>query len=440
MNELIVLATIGFITTVGYTIIRGFNLLSSKENLFAIACSYGLGVGLITSQLYLYSRMQVPWMVEYIFTPWLLIIGWIVIKKRKDIVFSLPKFTSLRLVDTLLIIGIILTVGYVVFEALIRPVTVWDGWAIWLMKSKIFFIDGMINPEILNYVRSDYPLIVSLLGTFVYLVLGHVNDTAVLLTSVAFYIFLGLAIFAAIKNEYGLTYALLFTFLFVTLQNFVRHGGRLEAGQADLPLGYYTFMCTMLLIEYIRKSNSKVLLLLSSFLGITCLIKFEGIPISLVIVGFLLYHIYKHKLYRHIIFLLFWFIPFIDWQIYKKMYHLSYTYFSGHTFIFSFGKIVEAFTGTVRELLNVKSWNLLWITYFYTFFIAQKKLTYTQFILHAIILSQLLLYLGIYSFTTGNNPESSIQRLLVHIAPLVLYSIAVSVGGLLLKKLRVAFY
>ena len=46
-----------------------------------------------------------------------------------------------------------------------------------------------------------------------------------------------------------------------------------------------------------------------------------------------------------------------------------------------------------------------------------------------------------YMFTVGNNPESSIERLLVHVAPIAFYVIALTLGkssimpkNILLKK------
>lgn len=426
MSEFIVILAIIFILTIGYTVIKGFNLLPQNDNLSALAYSYGMGVGLIAMQLYVYSRLNISWHLSLLSSPWVMLFLYILFKKRKTINFDFFKIPKLRTIDKLLIVGIIISVAYVIFEALIRPVVVWDAWAIWLLKSKIFFIDGRINSEMLNYVMSDYPLLVSLLGTFVYIVLGQVNDTAVLLTSVTFYIFLGLSIFAALKKKFGVTYALLFTFLFATIQNFIRHGGRFEAGQADLPLGYFIFISSLLLIEYLKKSNSKILLLLSVFLGFTTLIKFEGIPISFIIVGFIIYHIFKNKLFNQLFFLLFWFIPLVDWQIYKNIYNLSHTYFSGHTLIFSLDKMINAFVGTFKEMVNVKSWSLLWITYFYTFIVFLSKQSKEQLILNCIILSQLSIYISIYIFTFGNDPHSSVERLLIHIAPLVVYYVAIS--------------
>lgn len=426
MNILIVLLTIISITLIGYIIIRGFGFLSGKDNLLAIGYSYGLGAGLIAMQLYVYSRLHIPWHLELLGIPWIILIVWLLFKKKKYIFGSFPKIPNLGVIDKLLILGIVITLGYVLFEALLRPVTAWDSWATWMLRAKVFFIDQGVYSNTLNYVQSDYPLLFSLLGTFIYIVLGKVNDTAVLLISFAYYFFLSLTFFAVIKGRYGMRYALLFTFLFMTVQNLVRHGGRLEAGMADLPFGYYTFISTLLFIEYIKSKSSKILFLLSIFLACVTLIKVEGVFISIVITLLCFYTIYKNKFknFKHLFILLFWIIPFAEWIIYRSIYIEK---FPGHELIFSASKLINAFSGTLKELFNIKSWSMLWIFYFYSIFITFLKKNSELTILNIIIISQLCIYIVIYIFYKGFDPDSSIERLLIHLAPLAIYYVAITV-------------
>lgn len=419
IDVLIVILSVVFITAVGFFVLKWLNLLSGKSNLLVLGYSYGLGVGLISLQLYLYSRLNIPWVEYLLVVPWLIAIMFYAYIRRNKLRFNF-KAPKLSRIQCLLILLVLLTVLYTLFEALLRPVSVWDGWAIWLMKSKVFFIDGNILPSTLNYVRSDYPLVVGLLGTFVYLMLGKVNDTAVLFASFSFYLFLGILFFAIVKERFGLSYALVVTFLFLTVQNLVRHGGRLEVGQADLALGYYFFICATLLLVYIKDNNFKILVLLNIFMGITTLIKFEGIPFVLVVEAVILYKIFTKKLYTHLSATLLWVIPVTDWQVYKMTNHLVYTYFSGRPIVVTTAKTINAFRVTLLELIKVKSWSLLWLTYFYSLF-AYKKFKNREFlILNLLVISQLIVYFLIYIFTENNAPESTIERLLTHLAPMVM--------------------
>lgn len=424
MNAFIVTVIILFITCLGFVIIRGFNLLPKKELLASIACGYGLGVGAVSTQLFIYARFDISWHPFWLLTPWIIFVISMVIFRREAFIFKVDKVPEFTIFEKCLIVGICLTIAYVILEALIRPVTVWDGWAIWLLKSKLFFIDGTIQAHILDYIKSDYPLTISLFGSYIYILLGSIDDTSILLTSVAFLISLSILFFSTLKRYYGLSYALLFTFLLFTTQNFIRHGGRMEAGQADLPLSYFIFTCAILLLEYIRKSNPQIILLLSIFLGITVLIKFEGVVFSLIIVSILAYHIYQKKRYKHILFLLMWFIPLLDWQVYKNMFGINVNYFAAHPLEISLQKIASSIFGTLSELLNAKTWSLLWIIYFYGLFFIKSKEQKTIFLLNVIILLQLSIYLMMYFFFAGNSPESSIERLLMHLAPLAVLVIA----------------
>lgn len=437
MSEVIVLFSILFIIFVGYLFNQGFGLLKGRDIGWLMSCSYGLGVGVIATQMFLYSRLSIPWERETLLLPWVFV-GIVLYVKKKIFLFSLPKSIKLYGIDYVFLICILLAMGYVFFEALLRPVSVWDGWAIWLLKSKVFFIDGYISPDALRYVGPEYPITISLLGTFIYTMLGYVDDRTILLTSFAFYFFLVLGFFSALKNKFGTTYALFFTFLFVTIQNFIRHGGRLEAGQADLPLGFFMFISTLLTFEYYKTTNVKTLVLLALFLGIIALTKLEGLPFIMVIVTVLLYIIHKKKCYAHFWTFLLYLIPIMDWMFFKSSNNLGSTYIGSRTIEFVIPQIQNAFYGTFKELINIKTWSFLWIAYFYLFMIKSKKNIEINF-LHVVILSQLILYLLIYSFVPEYTPDSSIERLLVHIAPLALYEIAIKINDLYGNKFFLIF-
>jgi hypothetical protein len=425
MNSLIVCLIICFVVLIGYSFIKIFNFLPGKSALSILGYSYGLGVGSVALQLYVYSRLSIPWEKPYIVVPWIIlfVVTFLSRKAKRNFSFKYKKLTKIQF---LLLILISASILYVFLETLIRPLAVWDGWAIWLLKSKVFFIDGNIVPSVLDYVRSDYPLVVSLFGTFIYLLLGHVDDTAVLLAFFAFYLFTGIIFFSVIKEKFGMTYALLMTFMLLTLQNLIRHGGRYEVGQADLALGYYIFISATLLIDYIRKQEVKILILLNVLLGITGLVKFEGIPFVLAVQAIIIYFILKEKRYRRLFLAIIWILPIAEWELFKKVNGISVSYFLAHRLEFSFSKIISSSVGIAKELLNIKSWNFLWISYLFSLLLFRVKNIKLN-ILNILILFQLFAYTTLYFFTFGNSPESSIERLLVHVAPLTMLYIAIFV-------------
>jgi len=432
MNGFITVVSLGFLSLVGFVVTKGFDLLPKKSTLFIVGLSYGLGVGLITAQMYLYARMGILWSSVNLLLPWVLLMAVLYLFQRKKIRFFTPfppkagrqNDRSFDGVIAFLLIGILFCVFYTVFEAVMRPLTVWDGWAAWIIKSKAFFLDKTITIPTLQYIRSDGPLVISLLGTFVYVMLGSADDTAVLLSSSAFYIFLLILFYSALKERYSTRYALFFTFLLATTQTLIRQGGRMEAGQADLPLGYFIFVTAVLFLDYFKSAKTPILILLIGFVSMTTFIKFDAMPFVLLMIVMICFVIYQKKTYYQVPLLLLWLIPFLDWQYYKKMTHLDGIYMEGHGIVFSMIKIMNAFIGSLKALVNIKSWNLLWFAYFYCFFFLFSPKNKELVILHIIVLSQLGVYLLIYFFTAGNAPESSAQRLLVHVAPLALYTIA----------------
>jgi len=423
MNIIIVLLIIIFITIIGFSLISFFNLLSGFCLLSKIAYSFGLGITLTSFQLYVFSRLSIPWTKPDLIIPWLIIIILTLIKNMRNLSMKIPEIPKFKKIDWILTLLIIFCISYAVFEALIRPPVAWDSWAAWLFQSKVFFLSGKIDPGILRHFNLYYPLLNYLSNTFFFIVMGKVDDTAILLVSSAFYFFLTILFFDFIKQRYGFRRGLLFTFLFVSTQNLIRHGGRMESGLADLPLGFFSFCSVALLFEYIKSSSRKTLAVLSIFLCSAALVKSEGLALSIWIGMFAILHIYKNKLYGHLTFLLLWMVPVIDWEIYKRISGIN-NYFLSHSLIFSLSKAKSAFTGTFKELINIKSWNVLWITYFYTLLLKPFK-NKELFILNFVIISQLILYVLTYIFTQGNSPDSSIERLLIHLAPIVMLEIVI---------------
>lgn len=435
MSAFIVFLSILFIAGIGFAILRGFHFVEQKNTLLAIGASYGLGAGLIGLQLYAYSRFNIPWQNEYLFLPWVLLFVFVLIRNRKTIRVRFPKIPHLTAIEKILFVGIVLTFCYVVFEALLRPVVAWDSFADWLWYSKMFFLDGHISLQTLHYGDSGYPMTISLLGTFIYLMLGHVDDTAVLLLWSAYYIFLAIAFFAVLKERYGIRYALFFTLFMVTTQNFVRHAGRLEAGMADMPLGYFAFIAVVFLFSYFKKPTIKALLIVTAFLSITALIKYEGIPITFCLGLCAFIYIVKKRFFKHLFILFLCPVILVIWEIDRKLLGIEITYFSyTHALDFSVNKSIAAFVGTFKELINVKSWNVLWITYFYSLIAYGIRKQKEVAVLHFVILCQLGLYLILYNTTFGNTPSSSIERLLMHIAPLAFLCVAIVVKLLFRNK------
>ena len=167
MNVLIVLYSLLAVFSLGWIILKLFNFFTEKEGLERIFYSFGLGMGLISFQMYLYSRISMEWSAVSIFLPWTPLI-FVVLLKEKFLI-NLGKLSLSRILAFLLVgIANWSLIVYVFVESILRPLNAWDGYASWLFRAKMFFIEGSVSYDISQYIPTDYPPLVSLMGTFLY--------------------------------------------------------------------------------------------------------------------------------------------------------------------------------------------------------------------------------------------------------------------------------
>lgn len=429
MNLILAVFAILFMVATGFIVIKVFNFLDNLYDFEKLPYAFGLGAGLCAFQLYLYSRLHIKWDIFQILLPWLVffVVGFVT-KKR------IPKFTfkSLKLVfvEKFLLALNLLLVMYVTIESILRPVVSWDGWSTWLMRAKMFFVDGGVTPHTFSYVPSEYPVIVSLMSTFVYIFLGMIDDRMVLLLYPAFYVFLGAMFFFALRRIINQKTALVFTFLLLSLQNVIRHSGRFEAGQADVILGFYAFTTTLLLMSFLRRKGLKDLIMLQIFLVITFFIKDDGMPLVILMETMTIFAILKSGIYRRLLTIIIFLVPVVEWQFFKSSLHLYPTpSFIGSEFhlnrffiiIWEFGK----------EFLNIVNWNILWPAFFVSFvlFTNKRQKNNRLLIVYLIVFFQIFIYGFVFFFTTPDphfHIPNVINRSFLHIAPIAMFAVAIN--------------
>lgn len=431
MNIVFVVMSIFFITAIGYITIKTLGNLQLTF-LEKIYFSFGLGIGACAVQLILYSFLAISWKPEYLLAPWVFIAGMFLVinrKKFKNIQNVSPFFSALDKILLLLLGAVCL---YVLFQSQLRPLSAWDGWAIWLYKAKVFFIDGNINPTHTVYFENDYPHFLSLAIAYIYILIGKIDDRSVLLLFSGFYIATGLATFSFLKTYISQTKALILTFLLLSTQSFIRHGGKWDAGYADLPLGFF-FLCSSILSwKYISSKNIKILILLQIFLAITSQIKNEGLPFSIIIELLLLFTLFRLKKLKNMLFFLIWLIPLIFWKLYKKAHVFYANYLFNHTLL-HINRLPTVLIEIGREILHIQRWNFFWIfiTFCFVLFVLQKK-SKLSILFYSIFFLQLLVYVGIYLITPHDvvgHVRNTIDRLFLQIAPLVLIAAGITFFG-----------
>lgn len=438
MSFVLAVIAIVFMTFVGFLIIKSLHVLEEMSDFEKLPYAFGLGAGIISFQLYFYSRVGWSWQLELLLLPWA--IFFIAFLFRGKMSFSLKKNKQKNSITQkfwVILIGILMF--YVTMEAIMRPVTSWDGWSSWLLRAKMFFVENGVTPGTFAYIPSEYPVVVSLMSTYLYLFMGRVDDRSVLLLYPVFYIALGLLFFNSLKLIIGNKFALLFTFLILSIQNVIRHSGRFEAGQADIILGFYAFASLMLFLLYNKAKNLKTLFLLQMFLAITALIKDDGISLVLFIEVILVILMIRRKTYKHTLLVLLWLLPFAEWQFFKSKLMLPSTpsYIGSGFHLERIPLILVEFT---KEFLNISNWNLLWIAFFISFAIYLTSFRRNARFLpyYGIVIFQICVYAGVFLFTSPDPQQhipNVINRAFLHIAPIALFAVAVNVA-IIKRKLK----
>ncbi|RJQ25586.1 hypothetical protein C4577_05480 [Candidatus Parcubacteria bacterium] len=434
MIEISAVISILFLVLIGFTIVKSFNLLPQVSFLELLPYSFGLGIGFVALQLFLYSLLNIKWDIQILIIPWIIFMIMSYFTNRKSINVTLTSLQSFshsldgsksRAVFSFCAL-IFSLFAFVIFESQLRPLMAWDGWSSWFLAGKIFYLDQGINPQIFSYIESEYPVIVNLLVSYLFLFIGQVNDKTALLIYPTFYIFLSIAFFFTLKRYFNTGLSLFFTFLLLSTQNLIRHAGRYEAGQADIILGFYIFLSFSLLAKFINDKRAKTLILLNIMLAISALIKNEGMPFSIILQVITIYYLYINRNFKLIPYLLIWGIPILSWWFYKNIYGLSvnYIFARGNFELERMGLVV---TEMIKQMLNFQNWNIIWIVFtlsFIVYFFSRKEKIIT--IGYLIIFSQLFVYFLIFMITPIN-PAAHIQnvmdRLLLHLLPVSVFII-----------------
>ena len=435
MNTFTIILDITFIITIGYLIGNKFLFLKKYSFLKKFALSYLLGFGFVGFQMFFYSLIGIKWNLVDLTLPWLIIIIFAIFRNWTEISTLRKRSITIRSqfgrIEKILFLLLILLIVFVGVQSILRPIQAWDGWDNWVLRSNVFYINKDIDPYYFKYTTDSYPLIIPLTVSFGYISMGKIDDRTILLFYYMFYASLGILFYSTVKDLVGRKKSLLFTFLLLSTQNIIRHGGRFEAGQADLAVGVYIFAGAIILYEYIKTKSVKTLLLLSILIGIGSQIKNDILPFIGLALLVVIFDLVKRKKYKDLLFLLPFVFLFLPWEIYKKVAHLHPSYLLKDGINLQFSRVPEVLLAMSREFVNFKNWNLLWFIFFISlifFHPAIKK--YWLFIL--IIAIQLLAYLTVFLFTPAD-PVGQINavanKLYLHIAPIAVLLIAVLTQG-----------
>jgi hypothetical protein len=267
--------------------------------------SFTLGLGALSLQMFCYSLFAVSFTVPLIVVPWVVLS---IIQHLYLLGFSLSVkcssregggcgclnfFKSIGLIGWLSLVVIASQALYAFFSALLMPLRGWDAWAIWFFKAKVFFAEGKVAASFLadnsyGNLHLDYPLLMPLIGSWVYIVLGSVNEVLVKgLFPVQFVSMLALFYFI-LSRKAPRGASLLFTALLSLTPLLMTQAGGLPValgglndgdyvGYVDITIALFMMGAAGFIYLYMLERKPPYLYLSAAFLGFGAWTKNEGL-------------------------------------------------------------------------------------------------------------------------------------------------------------------
>jgi hypothetical protein len=183
-------------------------------------------------------------------------------------------------------VSMIGAVGLLVFlDALSQPLLSFDARAIWGMKARVIFSyqqiygEDFFDPDRLH-AKQRYPLGIPLAQSFMYHMIGEVDDRLGKIIFPGFFLALFLSFYAALRQFFSRCYSLLGTFLLSILPAFsIYANGGAASGNADVPLTYYYTVFALSLFNWLRERRRSDFVLALVFGVFAVFTKNEGLAL-----------------------------------------------------------------------------------------------------------------------------------------------------------------
>lgn len=385
IDSLMLFLSVAIPTGLGWILLN--ELFGGKKNFLLcekIVLGYGLGYGCVTICMFYFSLFRIHFSLSVLLA--LLTFLGILAKiygrfnsKKEYVVREVmaPAIVHKRISDPLSILLLtffIVNISLIFFRTVVIEKDIWDSWAFWAFKAKIFFHHRIIPLELFQQFKTvwgnwDYPHHVPLMETWTLLWLGYWNDQLPRMLFPLFYIGISVICLYLLRRYIPLKNALAgacFIVSFPALQIWTM-------GTISEPvLLFYYIGSFALLYRWMHEGDGRLLVLSALFIGLAGWTKNEGLMLIMCNTAVLLVFLIKEKGVKAIANRAVWLylIPplaiIIPWNIYKKIAEIEhYLFHSGYlqsekipVYLVKIGKIGHLFW---YYFSNLKSWNILWM-------------------------------------------------------------------------------
>ena len=411
------------------------------------ALSFGMGWGLLTFQLFVYSFIGIPWSLLLVLLPWA---GLIPFAFRKGL--SLRK-TPEEEKPPHPFIGV--EWGFVYFltflflywmaEATAFPISFaefWDAWAIWGLKAKAFYLAGSIRPLFFEYYPSyggihfshpSYPLLLPLAESWVYRVSGTLAEEAVKFLFPGFLLSLMVLFHGSFRREGPRLLGLILVSLLSLLPIMGDYAIR---AYAEIPLTFYYTVSTLYFYLWLRRESPGYLGIALFFSAFAAWTKIEGQ--ALLVVNGLLFGSarmrgrgsLRRRVGEGVLCLAGPLLPILWWCWLLRQAGIPQEFVSTLTperFTALFPRLPLIASALFRSVTDTSRWQFLWVGFFlFGLLFWREAVSFPR----GCLLAAILCHLGLYVLILWIHPldvgwvmaiDDTFQRLLLHAAPVTLF-------------------
>jgi hypothetical protein len=277
------------VLAIGLLIVAGVARLGYHATaLEAMALAWALGAGCISLFMFWLNSagLTLDALRGLILVVVLIALGGLILGKRKvlrDIVSNALAAISrsgIRPLEIFLLLWIALQVGYTAVLAVGRPLVAWDSWVTYALKARTMYLANQISPAVYSDVsRSvthlDYPLLVPLVETWTFRWAGSADDRLAGISAVLFFAAVLTLVYVGLRCA-GVGRPCALTVVAVTASLPFLNGAA-AAVMADLPLAVYALIAGIYLLRWRETGARGALVVAALAAGLMPWTKREGV-------------------------------------------------------------------------------------------------------------------------------------------------------------------
>jgi len=444
------LLTLALPLLLGYTIVAAISRGRTFIESFGLA--WLIGIGLLGLEMFAISLLNIHVDIQTVSIPALAVLAGLAVYLlfRRVRLVEFPSFGKLRPAEILLVILIALTIGYVFFDALVKPIVNFDD--LWRQGciAKIVFVTGKVLTEQAIGVAGAHPYLNPLSQAWIYMGIGAWNDALGKIVFPLCFLSLLFIFYAGLRRSASRFNALLFTYLLASFPLIIYHTG---TAYSDLMQTVYYSTGIIYLYQWMKEKQNQHLYFSALLLGIGNFVKLSGIPlwgIATVVLFAYLFFENRKELKAGAWFLLISILVSAPWLFFQNSFLMSRIGGLGGKLVTILGgaaitgaevavsqnlpygppTLAGIFHHLGRRMFTYADWQVLWFAFAAAVVFGWKKIldSKLKYLLLIIILdlgmvAYAFLDPGTYQFLVDG---TLVERALMYQVPVVLFFIALS--------------